>query len=145
MTKLVSPTNFNQLFSNNVSFQFVLMAVIGFVAAVPVESEVEHKDVVPILRSERNHEEDGSWGFLYEGGDGSFREEKGVISPSSHGDDEEKKVSISGSYKYIDADGKEVEVHYTADENGFVPHGSNIPESISNAAKAAHDNPDSKH
>lgn len=121
----------------------MFIAFIGIVAAAPVESEVEHKDVVPILRSERTHEGDGSWGFLYEGGDGSFREEKGVVTSSSHDDEEMKKISISGSYKYIDADGKEVEVHYTADENGFVPHGSNIPESISNAARAAHDNPQS--
>lgn len=124
----------------------MLIALIGFVASAPVEPEVEHKDVVPILRSERHHEEDGSWNFLYEGGDGSFREEKGLITPS-HDEDEAKKVSISGSYKYIDADGKEVEVHYTADENGFVPIGTNIPEAISNAAKAAHDHqePNSKH
>ncbi|KAL5287365.1 lea-1 family protein [Megaselia abdita] len=124
----------------------LFIALIGFVAGAPVESEVEHKDVVPILRSERNHEADGSWGFLYEGGDGSFREEKGLIS-DAHGAEDDKKVSISGSYKYIDADGKEVEVHYTADENGFVPIGTNIPESISNAAKAIHDHPEphSKH
>lgn len=139
MTKLVSLTNFNQLWSSkDIHFQVVLIALIGFVAAAPVESEVEHKDVVPILRSERQNEEDGSWNFLYEGGDGSFREEKGVITAPSN-EDEGKKVSISGSYKYIDPDGKEVEVHYTADENGFVPHGSNIPEAISNAARAAHD------
>lgn len=120
--------------------------MIGFVAAAPVESEAESKPVPQILRSERNQEDNGAWNFLYETDDGSFREEKGVVI-DSHNEDEEKKVSITGSYKYIDEEGKEQEVHYTADENGFVPYGSNIPESISNAAKAYHDNPEahSKH
>lgn len=130
----------------NNSFQFLFIALIGFVAAAPVDSEIQKKEV-QILRSERQNEEDGSYNFLYETDDGSFREEKGVIIPSAHADDEgeEKKVAITGSYKFIDDDGKVNEVHYTADEFGFVPYGDSIPIAITNAARAAHDEKQANH
>lgn len=70
----------------------------------------------------------------YESGDGSAREETGVVKNAGT---DEAYVAQSGFYKYIDVDGAPVEVHYTADENGFVPFGTSILESISAAAKAA--------
>lgn len=69
----------------------------------------------------------------YETGDGSVREETGVVKNAGT---DEAYVAQSGFYKYIDAEGTPVEVHYTADENGFVPYGSIISDSITNAAKA---------
>ncbi len=72
--------------------------------------------------------------YSFESADGSAREETGVVK--NVGTDEQY-VAQSGFYKYIDVDGSPVEVHYTADENGFVPYGTNILESISAAAKAA--------
>lgn len=50
---------------------------------------------------------------------------------------DEAYVAQSGWYRYIDSDGKTVEVHYTADKSGFVPTGDIIAESIIAAAKAA--------
>lgn len=70
----------------------------------------------------------------YETGDGSVREETGVVKNAGT---DEAYVAQSGFYKYIDADGSPVEVHYTADENGFVPYGTNILDAITAAAKAA--------
>lgn len=70
----------------------------------------------------------------YESGDGSAREETGVVKNAGT---DEAYVAQSGFYKYIDADGSPVEVHYTADENGFVPYGTIIHESIIAAARAA--------
>lgn len=46
-------------------------------------------------------------------------------------------MEVSGSYRYIDEEGRTVEVHYTAGKNGFVPVGTNILPEISAAAKAA--------
>uniref|UniRef100_T1GES4 Larval cuticle protein LCP-17 n=1 Tax=Megaselia scalaris TaxID=36166 RepID=T1GES4_MEGSC len=111
----------------------VVLAFIGFLAAGPTQTTTKPSSIA-ILETSRKHDEDGSWNFSFKSSDGHTREEKSVVTdPGSK--DEEKKFSISGSYKYIDANGKEVEVHYTADENGFVPIGTGIPESISNAAK----------
>ncbi|XP_037027309.1 endocuticle structural glycoprotein SgAbd-9-like [Bradysia coprophila] len=91
-------------------------------------------DVVPIVKSVSEFQPDGSYVYSYETGDGSVREETGVVKNAGT---DEAYVAQSGFYKYIDADGSPVEVHYTADENGFVPFGSIIAESISAAARAA--------
>jgi hypothetical protein len=89
---------------------------------------------IAIVKSESDSHPDGSYSFSYESADGSAREETGVLK---NGGTDEAYVAQSGSYKYIDVDGKPVEVHYTADENGFVPFGEIINDSISAAAKAA--------
>lgn len=77
-----------------------------------------------ILKSSEDHEADGSFKFGYEAEDGSVREESGVVKNAGS---EEAYVAYSGFYKYFDPTGELVEVHYTADENGFVPVGTHIP------------------
>lgn len=86
-----------------------------------------------IVKSTDDHEADGSFKFSYEGEDGSVREEAGQVMNAGS---EEAYVAITGFYKYFDPTGQLVEVHYTADENGFVPTGSHIPSVISEAAKS---------
>ncbi|KAG4074805.1 hypothetical protein HA402_006444 [Bradysia odoriphaga] len=105
---------------------FVSMAL-----AAPATPDVEP---VPIVKSVSDFQADGSYVYSYETGDGSIREETGVVKNAGT---DEAYVAQSGFYKYIDSEGSPVEVHYTADENGFVPIGSIIAESISAAAKAA--------
>ncbi|XP_037943799.1 uncharacterized protein LOC119676624 [Teleopsis dalmanni] len=104
-----------------------------------VESTTEKREIVPLLKFETDKRPDGSFRFTYEGGDKSFREESGVVENA--GTDDEA-LEVSGSYRYIDADGREVEVHYTAGKNGFVPVGTNILSEITALAKAAADLPD---
>lgn len=70
--------------------------------------------------------------FRFETDDGYTRDE--TIQVVNEGQ-ENRQVLVSGSYKYTDPDGVAVEVSYTADEYGFYPVGSHIPEVISNAAK----------
>ncbi|XP_055387539.1 larval cuticle protein 1-like [Condylostylus longicornis] len=107
----------------------VLVAAIAIAQARPASDEP-----VAILKAESDFEPEGSYTFMFEGADGSFREEKGTIMNAGK---EDAYVAVSGTYKYIDADGQPIEVHYTSDEKGFVPSGTNIPASIEKAARAA--------
>uniref|UniRef100_A0A1A9W5X8 Uncharacterized protein n=1 Tax=Glossina brevipalpis TaxID=37001 RepID=A0A1A9W5X8_9MUSC len=94
--------------------------------------------VVEILESDSKHKPDGSYSFHYRGADGSFREEAAVVKNPGTKD---AYLEISGSYSFIDADGEEVIVNYKADNRGFVPTGSNIPETISVSAKENSERP----
>ncbi|KAH8372943.1 hypothetical protein KR009_008553 [Drosophila setifemur] len=103
-----------------------------------VSSTTEKREIVPLLKFETDKQPDGSFHFSYEGGDQSFRQEQGVIENAGT---EDEALEVSGSYRYIDADGNTVEVHYTAGKNGFVPVGTIIPSEITALAKAAADLP----
>lgn len=90
------------------------------------------------MKSEINKSDDGSYQLVYESGDGTTREEKAVVvNPGT----EDQALEVKGSYKYINEDGEEVEVFYTAGVNGFVPYGKTINEEISAVAEAAKDLP----
>ncbi|KAH8407563.1 hypothetical protein KR222_006654, partial [Zaprionus bogoriensis] len=93
---------------------------------------------VPLLSFETVKHPDGSFKFNYEGGDQSFRQEEGTVTNQGT---EDEALEVSGSYRYIDALGQTVEVHYTAGKNGFVPVGTIIPSEITALAKAAADLP----
>ncbi|KAH8280451.1 hypothetical protein KR018_007745 [Drosophila ironensis] len=103
-----------------------------------VSSTTEKREIVPLLKFETDKQPDGSFHFSYEGGDQSFRQEQGVIENAGT---EDEALEVSGSYRYIDAEGNTVEVHYTAGKNGFVPVGTIIPNEITALAKAAADLP----
>lgn len=67
----------------------------------------------------------------FELSDGYYKEEKGV---AVHPGVENSPVDVTGFYRYINDDGTPIEVHYTANQNGFVPEGEHIqPEITSNA------------
>ncbi|XP_065368081.1 endocuticle structural protein SgAbd-6-like [Calliphora vicina] len=121
-------------------FKFVILfACIAAVAvAAPATERDEVREVVAILKSEINKNDDGSYQLSYEGGDGTTRDEKAVVMNAGT---EDEALEVKGSYKYIDADGQEVEVFYTAGVNGFVPYGKTINEEISAVAEAAKDLP----
>lgn len=108
-------------------------------SCAPVDSTTKSTTTpVPLLSFEADKHPDGSFSFSYEGGDQSYRKETGVVIDAGT---EDEALEISGSYRYIDADGQTVEVHYTAGKNGFVPVGTIIPNEISALAKAAADLP----
>nr|CAD7423102.1 unnamed protein product [Timema monikensis] len=73
-----------------------------------------------------------SWAhdFRYESGDGSTRQENGVINNPGT---QVEAAAVTGSYSYIAPDGTPITVNYIADENGFQPIGNNIHEQISKA------------
>lgn len=116
-----------------------LFLVAGGVSSAPVSSSTtERPTVVPLLRFESNKHPDGSFNFNYEGGDQSYRQETGTLTNAGT---EDEALEVTGSYRYIDAEGNTVEVTYTAGKNGFVPIGTIIPSEISELAKAAADLP----
>lgn len=119
---------------------------------------------MPIIKSLAEQKNDGSYFFAYEGADGSYREEVGIVRRSknhmrsandgdvhsaaasvvaednnndNNDDDDDTELEVSGVYSYIDSDGQQVEVSYVADKNGFVPVGTNIPKEITDAARNA--------
>nr|CAD7568042.1 unnamed protein product [Timema californicum] len=68
--------------------------------------------------------------FRYESGDGSSRQENGVINNPGT---QVEAAAVTGSYSYIAPDGTPITVNYIADENGFQPIGNNIHAQISKA------------
>ncbi|KAH8296987.1 hypothetical protein KR044_002653, partial [Drosophila immigrans] len=124
--------------TNVQSLQCLLLTLI--LAGSDVEGGQE--ELVPIIKSLAEQKNDGSYFFAYEGADGSYREEVGIVkrlannintqpTDDREGDDDETELEISGVYRYIDSNGQRVEVSYVADKNGFVPVGTNIPKEIS--------------
>ncbi|CAD7013216.1 endocuticle structural protein SgAbd-6 [Ceratitis capitata] len=118
-------------------FVFACLTIAAVSAAPTAEPQVE-REVVPILKSEINKHDDGSYDLHYEGGDGTVRKEEASVVDEGT---EDEALEVKGSYKYINEDGDEVEVFYTAGKNGFVPYGSIINPEISAVAEAAKDLP----
>ncbi|BFG04537.1 larval cuticle protein 65Ag1 [Drosophila madeirensis] len=120
-------------------YKFLPLLVLAVVAAcghaLPVERE---REVIEILSSETNKFEDGSYNSQYSTADGTSRHEEASVVDK---DTEDEALEVKGSYKYINEDGQEVEVHYTAGKNGFVPYGSIINPEITAVAEAAKDLP----
>lgn len=113
-----------------------MAAVLAAVIAAP---PAEVKPPIEILSSKYDHNPDGSYEFSFEGADGSSRQEKGiVINPGT----DNEAVVVEGVYKYLDAENKPVEVHYTGNEKGFLPEGGHIDPAISNGAKLVSENVD---
>lgn len=75
---------------------------------------------VPILKSVAEQLSSDSYLFSFESADGTYREELGIVSSDSKTSDDD--LEVSGTYRYINDLGQEVEVRYTADKNGFLPH-----------------------
>ncbi|KAM7343665.1 endocuticle structural protein SgAbd-6-like [Cochliomyia hominivorax] len=119
-------------------FKFVILFACFAAVALTAPTEREEHEIVPIVKSEINKNDDGSYQLIYEGGDGTAREEKAVVMNAGT---ENEALEVKGSYKYINEDGEEVEVFYTAGVNGFVPYGKTINEEISAVAEAAKDLP----
>ncbi|XP_017865165.1 PREDICTED: larval cuticle protein 16/17 [Drosophila arizonae] len=144
-------------------FRLCLLLALCCTGGWGIEAEQQLK-LVPIIKSLAEQKNDGSYFFAYEGADGSYREEVGIVRRSKNhmrsaddedvhsavaaaaavaednnnaDDDDDTELEVSGVYSYIDSDGKQVEVSYVADKNGFVPVGTNIPKEISDAARNA--------
>ncbi|XP_067647712.1 endocuticle structural glycoprotein SgAbd-9 [Eurosta solidaginis] len=102
------------------------------VVAVAARDLDTHTPFVGIMDAALQQSTDGAYNFHYRGEDGSFRQETAqVVNPGT----KDQFLKVSGTYSYFDSNGKEVVVHYKADDGGFVPEGNNILESISLAAK----------
>ncbi|EFX72702.1 hypothetical protein DAPPUDRAFT_308109 [Daphnia pulex] len=104
------------------SFWCLALAVIASALAAPATLPArEPKKIVPILKQINQLNDDGSYTFGYEGGDGSFR----VETKDTTG-------FTKGRYGYIDLEGKSQVLEYVAGKEagssvGFVPSGALVP------------------
>ncbi|CAG2053106.1 unnamed protein product [Timema podura] len=120
----------------------VVLAVLGLTACAPQgpftprpyfnpRSPLTPQGYVPILAQNYDlNPFDNSYNFRYESGDGSNRQENGVINNPGT---QVEAAAVTGSYSYIAPDGTPITVNYIADENGFQPIGNNIHAQISKA------------
>nr|XP_045593179.1 larval cuticle protein LCP-22-like [Procambarus clarkii] len=78
-------------------------------------------EVVPIIKDEREQEDDGTFTVYVEAGNGITQ----VVSGAPSGPD--GAVVLSGEYSYTAPDGNPVNVKFVADENGYQPQSDLLP------------------
>ncbi|XP_047469443.1 cuticle protein AMP1A-like [Penaeus chinensis] len=108
------------------NFAIIFACVAAVAIAAPQYSYVtsdssEEVEFVPILRDDRVHEEDGTYKFDFEAGNGIRFYQSG--SP----DGDEDAVIKTGEYSYTAPDGTHIHVRFVADENGFQPQSEALP------------------
>ncbi|XP_053639593.2 cuticle protein AMP1A-like [Cherax quadricarinatus] len=81
----------------------------------------DSREVVPILKDDRVHEEDGRYNLEVETGNGISLSQSG--SPSGP----DGSVVKAGQYSYTAPDGTSVVVKFVADENGYQPESNHLP------------------
>lgn len=78
---------------------------------------ISHEAGAPIVKSVSDVSPDGSYGYEYETGNGISAKEHGVGGKGAQ-----------GAFSYTAPDGQVVHLSYVADEHGFHPTGSHIPQ-----------------
>ncbi|XP_037780129.1 cuticle protein CP14.6-like [Penaeus monodon] len=102
--------------------KFIILACVAAMAfAAPQYSSSEEVEFIPILKDDRVHEEDGTYSFDFETGNGISFSQAG--SP----DGDEDAVIKAGEYSYTAPDGTEIHLRFVADDNGFQPEGDHLP------------------
>ncbi|KAL5286241.1 hypothetical protein ACFFRR_007720 [Megaselia abdita] len=81
-------------------------------------------DEPQIVRYDSDNSGLGSYSFAFETSDGVARQEEGHLVNEGT---EIESLQVQGSYQYVGDDGNLYQVQYTADGNGFQPHGDHIP------------------
>ncbi|XP_069985455.1 cuticle protein AMP1A-like [Penaeus vannamei] len=108
------------------NFVIIFACVAAVAVAAPQYTYVtpdssEEVEFVPILRDDRVHEEDGTYRFDFEAGNGIR------FSQSGSPDGDEDAVIKAGEYSYTAPDGTPIHIRFVADENGFQPQGDHLP------------------
>ncbi|CAG9831604.1 unnamed protein product [Diabrotica balteata] len=76
---------------------------------------------IGLIRSEFNPDlGDGHYSYSYETENGISAQEEGFVR--------NKGKSAQGGFSYTSPEGEQITLEYTADENGFIPKGSHVPE-----------------
>lgn len=74
-----------------------------------------HGGVVEIVRYEYEHLPNNGYKYSFDLSDGQYRDEEGSFKKIG----ENLVLTVTGSYGYTGADGKQYKFRYTADENGY--------------------------
>ncbi|KAL0892183.1 hypothetical protein ABMA27_015371 [Loxostege sticticalis] len=92
--------------------------------AVAVAAPQAPTEPIPILRQESEVNPDGSYSYSFETGNGIAAEEKGALKNIGA---EEPALEVQGQFQYPSDDGTNIQLTYTANENGFQPQGAHLP------------------
>lgn len=101
----------------------------GLPPPIPQPQFPQPGSFVPIVQQSFDINPDGSYSFGYQSADGSNRQEVGGVKFSNI-PGVEPIISVQGSYSYPSSDGQQIDVQYTADENGYQPSGPGIHPAI---------------
>ncbi|XP_057666745.1 endocuticle structural glycoprotein SgAbd-2-like [Diorhabda carinulata] len=91
---------------------------------LPDQTEHHKKPVIPILKYETEQDQK-SWRYSYETGNGIHSEEEGFIK--NFGNEKHESVVQQGSVTYHDEHGNPITLTYIADEHGFRAQGEHLP------------------
>ncbi|CAH4019218.1 endocuticle structural glycoprotein SgAbd-8-like [Pieris brassicae] len=98
---------------------FVIFALLVAAAAAAPQAPTEP---IPILRQDSEINGDGSYQYAFETGNGISADQKGSLKKV--GDVEA--LEVQGQFQYPGENGN-IQLTYTADENGFQPRGDHLP------------------
>nr|ADI59754.1 early cuticle protein 6 [Callinectes sapidus] len=99
--------------------QIVVLAALAVVAAAA--PQYDSREVVPILKDERQQDEYGRYNLDVQTGNGI------VLAQSGSPDGPEGSVIKAGQYSYTAPDGSPVVVKFVADEGGYQPQSDLLP------------------
>ncbi|KAJ2946987.1 hypothetical protein O0L34_g16332 [Tuta absoluta] len=101
-----------------------VLAVVAVACAAPQNKDADSK----VIRNDLDVNPDGSFNSAYEADNGISAQQQGQLKEVI-GEDNKPAVALvlSGQYAYVDREGKQHVVVYSADENGFHPQSEDIP------------------
>lgn len=114
---------------NPLSAALVLTLLVAVCAAPQGSSNTP----IPIVSQTSDIEPDGSFKYSYETGNGIKAQDEGslksvqVQKPDGSGTEQAQALVRTGSFSYPAPDGTNIQLTYTADENGFHPEGAHLP------------------
>lgn len=101
----------------------MLQALVALFFAVAFAAPQAPAEPIPILKQDSQVNGDGSYQYSFETGNGISVDQKGDLKKV--GDVEA--LEVQGQFQYPGDDGNNIQLTYTADENGFHPVGSHLP------------------
>ncbi|XP_030757049.1 endocuticle structural glycoprotein ABD-4-like [Sitophilus oryzae] len=99
------------------------VAVISGLLAIVLSASVPNHTEIPIVSQESDVQPDGSYKWSYESADGTKQEQTATLKQTANGTVE----AIQGSVTWVDPQGGQHHLSYTADESGFQAQGDDIP------------------
>ncbi|XP_053602368.1 endocuticle structural glycoprotein ABD-4-like [Plodia interpunctella] len=99
------------------------IVLVSMVLAAALAAPQAPTEPIPILRQDSQVNGDGSYQYSYETGNGISADQKGDLKKV--GDVEA--IEVQGQFQYPSDNGQNIQLTYTADENGFQPQGAHLP------------------
>ncbi|XP_055540683.1 endocuticle structural glycoprotein SgAbd-8-like [Wyeomyia smithii] len=113
------------------SFRAALL--LSLVVAICAAPQGSSNTPIPIVSQNSDIQPDGSYKYSYETGNGIRAQDEGTLKTvqvqkaDGSGTEQAQALVQTGSFSYPAPDGTNIELSYTADENGFHPQGAHLP------------------